>query len=428
MPDALFIQEGDLQVNDATNALRQEAETQGTVIEDFENGSIYPYGGDESSFQVQSSNVLQGGYSLESRGTDAAIADHGGDIPTPRTDSDGNGIEYRCRQYLADTGDAGLITNAQSQSSSLPNCYRVRLDTADNRLILEKRVDGSTVEIDRESMSVATGQEYRPAIAMDADRVRGLVYDRAGEQLAATETHRDSEHSGGGLGWYNGDGTATYYDLAAQHDPTLTQPVTMVIDDYEDGNLYEYDGPSSSGDYYLSGSAAYDGDYGIVMDDFGSAHTQPGMGLDTYIQDGVTVQFHHNFQVGGTEQYYIFLNPQSTSEIRPDGYRLEFLMEGTMRMRKTSGGSTSTLPGSGSSSSDYAEARNLSFSTSNWYRTEILLDASSSTVRADLYDASSGTAVAYADGNDSEFVDPANGFGYYCSGGGLWYIDEITDV
>lgn len=424
MPGGLFLSDDAYHIAPATNAYRLQQPTQGTVIEDFESGSIYVYGGDVNSFRAQSSNVLQGAHSLESTGTNAAIADHGGDIPTPRT-VDGSGVEYRARVFSVDAGDAGLMTNIQRQASPLYAGYRVRIDTTDNRLILERMAAGAVDVIDQASVTLSSGQEYRPAISMDGSVIRGLVYDRSGGQLAATDTHRESSHTGGGLGWWNGAGTTTFYDLATRTDPSLTQPATMMIDDFEDGDLREYEAPASSGSQYLSQSAAYRGQYGLVVDDYGSIFSRPGMGLDQYIPDGRTIAIHHQFQVaGGGEQYYFFISPQSTSAIRPGGYRIEFLMSGMIRLRKDG----STMTGSSTNDPDYAEARDLSLETGTWYRTEVLPDSSGDILRADVYDLNTESLVAFVEGEDGEYIGSENGFGAYSSGGGQLFVDEIRET
>lgn len=394
------------------------------VIEDFEDQSLSEYGGDTADFQIQGTNVIEGRYSLESLATYSAIGDDGSDLSTPRTDDP---IEYLGRIYQTDAGDAVLAVCVQSETSPYRDCYMLTVDVDSNELRLFVRDAGSLSYIERQTVSLSTGSVYWPGITLTTEGINGTIYDSDGTALAQTDSYRETTHSGGGLGWRNGAGTTAYFDQATYRAGSMGDVSTVMIDDYEDGDLNEYDGPSSSGDQATTPSAAYAGNYGIELTDFGSIFSRPGMGLDNYPRDGIAFEAYLNPQVIGNEQYWVYLCPQHSTST-DDTYMLQCIMDDdVMRLQKDVNGSHATISGSGTGNSSVAYTGQIDWQAGNWYRIEVLLDSANS-VRVDLYDASSGNHLVYVEGTDTEYVAAENGFGFYSSGGGNVFFDEIQEV
>lgn len=392
------------------------------VIEDFEHGSLSAYGGDTGSFRIQGTNVLQGRSSLESTAEHETIGTASG-IPTPRTTTP---TEYRCRMVMASDGHASLLTNVQSTSWPFRNCYALSVDAARNELRLFSRESSNTRYLERKTVSIAANREYRPAITLTPERINGKLYDRGGSLIAETESYRDTTHSGGGLGFYNGNGRTAYYDYATERAGSMGDVSRVVLNDFEDGNLSEFRvvGGGSSGTQSVTPTAALKGKYGLEMVDFGSIHTLPGMGAPGYIRDGQPISFRYNFRQIGDEQYYFIACPQSATS-DDNRYRLEFLMTGGFRLRKTSGGSTNTLEGSSSEGRAHAACYNLSYSSGRWYNIVLSVDSTDG-LRADLYQPN-GSRMGWISAPETQFISSTNGYGHYCSGGGHYYADEIIE-
>lgn len=396
---------------------------QENLLEGFEDDSLTEYGGDLADFDIQGENVLKGRLSLQSSSSYSIIGDDGTDIPTERTDS---ATEYQARVYPAGSGDAIFCTNVQSESSPFRDCYAVTVDTDDDELRFYVREANDTNYLERKSLSLTADTEYRPFITLTTEGINGGIRDSGGSLIYRTDSYRETTHTGGGIGWRSGVGAETYFDHCIFVAGSMGE-LTATLDDFEDGDLSEYTTESSSGTESVVPAAAYAGNYGLELDGFTWDMTTPGDGLDNYIVDGNPFEFYFAPLDTGISQYYMYLCPQSNSSTE-NTYELEFLMDGLMRIQKDKNGSESTLSGSGTGEPNFAETRGVSWEQGNWYRLEVIIDGTDGKLRAELYDASSGNYIAYVEGVDSEFINPENGFGFFCSSSGNAYFDEVKEV
>lgn len=392
------------------------------LLDGFEDQSLSEYGGALGAFSIQNQNVLSGRFSLQSSDTYVSIGDDGGDIPTPRTDTP---TEYQSRVYPAGSGDAIFCTNVQSEGAPFGNCYAVTVDTNDNELRLYTRVEYETEYLEEQSLNLSSDTEYRPFITLSTNGINGGVYDAEGSLIHRTESYRDTTHSGGGIGWRSGAGAETFFDHCTYRAGSMGDVSARTIDSFERGNLNPYRTNSSSGSQSATVGAAYEGNYGLEMNDYTRILTRPGDGLENYPRDGKRFELYVNFQSIGANQYYVFLCPESVTST-DNLYQLEFLMDGGARIQKDTNGSNSLLSGSATGNGDYAYAGNVNWGSDNWYRVEILLDSSSG-VRVDVYDASSGDFLFYVEGIDTEYISSENGFGFYSSGSSNVYFDQIVE-
>lgn len=400
-------------------------ESESSVVEDFEHQSLADYGDDTDAFRIQGTNVLQGRYSLEGTVAQRTIGASEADRPTPRgTDSDP--IEYKCRMVFSDSGQASLLTNAQSADSPWHNCYGVLVDEGNDRIRLFRRENDNSTYHANISVGVPlyTGTEYRPAITVSGTGLKATLYDASDSVLVETDTYTDQTFTGGGLGWHNGIGTTTYFDYATSGSGSIGDTAQMV-EDFESGDLSGYWIRDTSGSANVSPTASYSGSYGLEMDGFSEIQTTPGDGRPGYIQSGDPILFRINPRVLSDQQYWVPFCQSSHSSLS-NRYVLQFIMGGGFRIQKVdSSGNSSTVPGSSSEGRDYAALYNLSYSADMWYTGALLADQADG-LAAELYDAG-GNRVGWISSPESEYVDAENGYGFRCSGSGRVFFDEMRE-
>ena len=395
------------------------------VLEDFEDGTITAYS-DFGGWTAQGTNVLRGRYSLESLDTNVWLGDRGNDRPTPRDDPP---IEYRCRMLQEDAGRSAMLINVQAQDAPLDDSYAVVVDTADNRLSLVRYLDGTRTVLDDVAGTThpRTGTEYIPAITVSTEGLKATLYDRAGTTLLETNSMADQSLSGGGLGWHNESGLTAFYDHATYGPGSLDelQGTRTWLEDFEDGSISEYTILARSGDEDVTPAAAYRGNYGLEQINASEIQSMPGDGLDGYLRSGEEILIRTNFQVIGEQQYWVpFCMADASST--DNRYRLEFLMGGGFRIRKTENGSTSTLPGTSSEGRDYAALYDITHYDDYWYSAILLVDESYG-VYAEMHDAGNNIK-GWVHSSDTEFIDGTNGIGFRSSGSGHVYFDHLFEI
>lgn len=396
-------------------------------LEDFEHQSLAAYGDDLGAFQIQGSNVLQGRYSLESTVAQRTIGASETDRPTPRGTAE-DPIEYKCRMVIQDDGQASLITNVQSADSPWSNSYVLLVDTANDRIRLLRRENGSTVnhETAYAPESITDGEEHRPAITLSDDGIKGTLYYADDSVFVETDTYQDATFTGGGLGWHNGIGTTTYFDYATAEPGSIGTVSQSMIEDFESGDLSGYWVRSTSGTASVSPTAAYRGSYGLDMNGFSEVQTTPGGGRPGYLRDGVPAIFRVQFKVTGNQQYWVPFC-QTSRDSRSSRYLLQFTMGGGFRIRKVdSSGNVSTVRGSSSEGRDYAALYNVSHSADVWYSAILEVDQNDG-LYAELHDGGMNRK-GWISSPESEFVGTENGYGFYCSGGGHAFFDHLLET
>lgn len=403
-----------------------------TVIDDFEDQSLSEYG-DAAGWQIQGTNVLMGRYSLEAIDPYVDLGDRGNDLPTPREDPP---VEYRCHMLQEGAGAAAFMVNVQEQTDAWRNAYSVLVDTANQRIGVCRHESGTVHVLDSVSGTThpQTGTEYIAAITTSSEAIKASLYDRSGTLLLETNSIADQIHTGGGLGWDNWDGAPVYFDHATRGAGSHgdIQELRTWLEDFESGSLDPYTSVKGSGTASTTPAAAYRGDYGLEMVDGQDLQTAPGSGLDNYLRAGHEILIRVNFQkkqssTGTYQQYWFPFCMQSVTS-PSNRYRMEFLMNGGFRIRKTKDGSASTLTGTSSEGRDYAALYNVDHPADSWLSAVLLVNGDKG-VYAELHDAANNIK-GWVKGDDTEFITATseNGFGFRSSGSGHVYWDHVFEI
>ncbi|MFC4552409.1 hypothetical protein [Halorussus sp. GCM10023401] len=228
-----------------------------SVLDDFEDGDLSEYSGDTGSFTVQNSTVLEGNQTL--KGTSAGSAIARADTKTPR----GNRYEVSVMVGSGSGAKPALLTCVQDVSSPLADCYYLVADSVNEKLALYRREGGSDVLLDRESVTINAGTEYRLGIELEEDLILGSITDSSGTELAGV-ADIDTTYSNGRLGLSLLGGSPAYFDHV-QSEPIWVDQ----LDDFEDGDISEYSGDTAyytaqsstvlTGNYTLEGTDNYRG-------------------------------------------------------------------------------------------------------------------------------------------------------------------------
>ena len=360
------------------------------VIEDFERDNpLADYGGSTGLFSITSSPTYEGS---------SALVNDGGDFGGVNSTSGLDNYPERGDEFDAHLNNAGdqnfaavnFFTQAETDGADR---YAAGISGVDGEFTLWKTEGDSTQTLDSSALSSTTSGWYRVEISTDSSTVTADLYDDSSGDHLASVSASDSTFSSGGIG-FRSAGNGEAFDYAVfDTDPD-------VVEDFgRSSPLNEYGG--STGLFDTTGDA-YEGSQALTNDggDFGGVNSTSG--LDTYPERGDTV--HAHFQNAG-DQNFAAVNFFAQSETDdPDRYSVGISgVDGEFTLWKTEDGSIETLDSSAPSST-----------TSGWYRVEFSTD--SSTVTADLYDASSDDHLASVSASDSAFS--SGGIGFRSAGNG----------
>lgn len=273
-----------------------------SVLDDFEDGDISEYTGHTANYIAEQSSSLEGSYRLKCSDPYDALAS---------TSTHGRGNRYKYR-FVAGSGSGskpGFLTCVQDGSNPINSCYWLIPDISNDTLELYLREGGSSTELDSVAVSggLSEGTEYRGAVELRSDTVKAILYDASGNQLAATSEVSDTTHSSGYYGFYTGSGQPAYYDYVTKESlgsggggsPGGSESPNgpdvsgggLVIDNFEDGNLKEYDIVHDDSDdvdeLKMSESTVYHGSYAVKVEDYSYAYSSSG--LENYPSRGSTV-------------------------------------------------------------------------------------------------------------------------------------------
>jgi hypothetical protein len=243
----------------------ESAEAAPTVLDDFEDGDLSEYAGTTGEFAVEQSSAMEGSYRLKA-------IDSYGKIGHSTTSS--RGYEYKCRLQAGSGSSSkpGLLVSAQDQSRPLDDCYWLSLNVPGDKIALIRRDSASNTRLDDASVSLSEGTEYRGAKELASDTVKAVLYDSSGSKLAETTAVSDSTFSGGYFGFYNGGspGYPCYFDYVTQDSlgsDGSSDGSTLVIDDFEDGDIAEYSFDRGSAGASVVSSPTYAGSYALEITD-----------------------------------------------------------------------------------------------------------------------------------------------------------------
>lgn len=195
--------EGTVVQTDAADPLKF-ATTDTAVLreyDDFEDGEIAEYEGDTGSFNVQSTTVLEGSYSLEGAATSG--------IELHRTNVELNeGTDFR---FLTQVG-ANAVSITRFSYIDADNYYQVVVDHSTDRVALEV-VEGGTKStvVEDTAPSVPSGERLKVKVRWDRGGDFDLYFLDSADNQFTSISGSDPTHTGGGIGFKSGDANATKY-------------------------------------------------------------------------------------------------------------------------------------------------------------------------------------------------------------------------
>lgn len=379
--------------------------TSANVIDDFEDADVSEYSGDTGSATVKNDAELgdsispeHGTYALELTGT-ATIHAVSGNL----NDDAVAGDTFESHHRLASGSVVRFLFGLQDGS----NYYYVEADNSNGNWVLGK-VDGgtdSTIASDT-SVTVPTTEWLSFQVEWGSGgSITATLYDSADSQVAQV-SGSDSTWSSGGHGWTESASSTTSYHDYALVTPGGTQTSgsvdrTGVIDDFEDGDVAEYDGDTT----YLSAqtTTVQEGTYaGEIADNTTTNSTvvSSTSGLPRYPKQG--------------DKFEVWVRTEPPQGITLYGMRWAVQQDGTgyaFRLRSWEDRFQLVELGSG----QLAEV-SVSLTDGEWYRVEVEW-ALNGEIFVTLYDTGDNE-LATLTAFDSTYTDGGIGFRNYTSDGG----------
>jgi hypothetical protein len=338
-----------------------------SVLDDFEDGDIDEYTGHTSNYTVEQSSELEGSYRLKCSDPYDQLAS---------TSTHGRGYRYEYR-FIAGSGSGskpGLMTCIQDGSNPVEGCYWLQPDVPNDKLILYVRENGSGERLEAVYVSsgLSEGTEYRGALELRSDTVKGILYDANGNQLVSTGEISDTTHSDGHYGFYTGAGQPAYYDYVTKESlgsDSSSSPEYVVVDDFEPpkdlSDHYRFKTGESNASAVSDDSAVYSGSNTLApsysgrgvlehSDEKVEMFSLPGDGLANYPSAGDTFSAYVLCE-GGLGDTFVAYGVQDSLE---DYYWLnvDFTNE-KMHLFKQDNGEYMSIGSSGQ----------LSFDADTWY-------------------------------------------------------------
>lgn len=195
--------------------LAEPDESKGTVLEDWEDGAWPDDWEGETNGYAITDDALAGEFSVEADGPVGFPNVRKSTVETPR--------EHTYTVWTAPASDQtkpAMLTNVQGLGSIMDNCYEAGVRTGQDELYLQVRSDGGETMLETvgTSQSLEAGKTYAIALDLGSDWVRARAFTSDGAELAATDKHEDTTHSGGTPGLYTGgrEIAGTRYDQYVQ--------------------------------------------------------------------------------------------------------------------------------------------------------------------------------------------------------------------
>lgn len=186
-----------------------------TVLEDWEGEDLSNYKGDTSSFEVSSTNNLEGSEAVEA--TSAY-----GDIARDATDITTRGNKYKCRLYSPNGGNNKwfCVGSQYADSSTFDDTYLVGVDIGNNTFKIQERSGNDSVNTTQTNVTLSTGTEYRLEFEYRetgvSDNIVGTLYDSNDSTVAGPLTFTSDGFTGGTYGWYAGNTSGDYWDYVTE--------------------------------------------------------------------------------------------------------------------------------------------------------------------------------------------------------------------
>ncbi|WP_090617115.1 LamG domain-containing protein [Natrinema salaciae] len=388
-----------------TNPLNEE-ETPGTVVDDFEDGSLSEYtvsGADGTT--ASDTAAFRGSYGLELDGPS-------GGSGTIRSDSGLNA-------YPGQNDKWEFWWNPQTESEFFRVTFAIQSDDRSESLRLVTRLDSSTQYVQLQErgtngdnylghadLDLAPGTWYRTVVdGTGADDWTISVDTGEGTATVGEFTSEPTQYT-----WYDRSGIAywisgtdhVYLDdvtIRTEGEPSDDKP-TLVVDDFEDGDLAEWTIPSQTGTVDTV-TDSYDGSYALRCYDDGLtqayANESNSPSVDYVPQPGDLWEFYVKLNTTSSNQTRFYFGRQGTGDDAGQ-YEIQLISDGTFRLVIDDGGSNGVV-GTGTYDVNYDAGR--------WYRVRHWWqhpDKSADHV-CELYDVAAGTEVATVSGDDGTWLD-----------------------
>lgn len=365
----------------------ESTEPGSNVIDDFEDQDVSEYVGDTAAATLRTYPVQEGEYGLmmssNSDGTATAITSTSG-LPTYPTDGD----TFRLWMYL---GDSGVEARFYFGASDADNAYRVTLSEGVDELQLEVLDAGSATDLGTAAVSLTTGTWYEVEITWtDGGGFTATVYDDGGTSLGSVSTI-DATYLSGGVGW--GCAAGAPEEQQAFFDFARITTSANIIDDFEDGNVSEYSGGTSSAEVInTSQGSVKHGSYAMELTGTATIYAAAGNLNDDAVA-GDTFESWHKLAAGSVVRFLFGVQDGSNY------YWVEADVGGsTWTLGKTEAGTASNI----------AQATGVTVPTGEFLEFEVDW-ASDGTITATLFDAS-GTQVSQTSGSDTTWSDGGHGW------------------
>lgn len=220
--------------------------------------------------------------------------------------------------------------------------------------------------------------------------------------------------TGGYFGFYTGGGSPAYYDYVTKTslDGGSSSSDSLVVDDFEDGDLSEYSFENGNdGLAAVVSSPTYNGGYALDLTG-AHYHLNSTSGLQNYPRAGDTISGWIRGSADITGSLVLLYGVQ---DFENRYYAYVDIDSGTIRIRKKVSGSITTL----------AEQTGVNLSTGTWYEVEIDWEVGG-THTLTVYDTSGGQLGQVSISNETRWTSGGIGYNAHTSNGASGYFDLVT--
>lgn len=210
--------------------------------------------------------------------------------------------------------------------------------------------------------------------------------------------------------YVNQNGSPTLCAVYENQNGTPVLLSTVVIDDFERGDVAPYTNRSDTGSHSVNATAARSGDYGYESQGEEAIWSVPGSGLPHYPSPGETFEYFVNIQ--SHEQIWLFFGGETDAD--QDRYQIELISDGAFRVRIDEGGSRTVLD----------SVSGVTYPTGSFLRVETAWREGGG---FDITLDTGSTTYGPLSSADATYTGPGK-IGYRTSGNAHAYIDDVRRV
>jgi hypothetical protein len=308
-------------------------------IDDFEDSDLVEYSGDKISFEVQTGTVFEGTYALEMGNDNGSFNSIHSSSGLPRYPTQESVFKYRC--YMPPSGIAEMFFGY----SDSDNHYRARVSARNGGIVLYKEDGGFLTSLASDIATIPTGEWLEVVVNWgnpDNDKpIKITLNDASGSQVADASA-QDGTFTSGGIGWRavtdEFSDETVYWDIAELTTVGGSIEKNLIIDDFEDGGISEYQG--DTGQFTAQTNTVFEGTYALKGDtgtNGGGRTIESTSGLDNYPTAGDEIEFYCYRTASGD-------NPGFSFAVEPGERRYNVeIFSGQISIKKFYGGSNEDL-------------------------------------------------------------------------------------